>query len=84
MAITIELQQVTEEETGTYTVTVNAVRDNGDVLISGKVFQCTSAAELKGKIKPAFEKLILREKRKNNIRTLAQGVIDEIMGEVIQ
>lgn len=84
MAITIQLQQVTEEDDGVYTVTVNALRDNGDVLISGKTFQCKTAAELKDKIKPKFEKLIAIEQKKDLIRSLAQGVIDEILEEVIQ
>ena len=84
MAITIQLQQVIEEENGVYTVIVNALRDNGDVLISGKTFQCRTAAELKAKIKPKFEKLIAVEQKKDLIRRLAQGVIDEILGEVIQ
>jgi hypothetical protein len=84
MAITIQLQQVTEENDGVYTVTVNALRDNGDVLISGKTFQCRTAAELKDKIKPKFKKLIAIEQKKELIRSLAQGVIDEILNEVIQ
>ena len=84
MAITIQLQQVTEEEDGTYTVTINALRDNGDVVASGKTFQCRTAAELKDKIKPKFEKLIAIEQKKEMIRNLAQSVIDEILNEVIQ
>lgn len=84
MAITIQLQQVTEEDDDVYTVTVNALRDNRDVLISGKTFQCKTAAELKDKIKPKFEKLIAIEQKKDLIRSLAQGVIDEILEEVIQ
>jgi len=84
MAITLQLQQVSAEENGVYTVTVNALRDNGDVLISGKTFQCKTAAELKDKIKPKFEKLIAIEQKKDLIRSLAQGVIDEILEEVIQ
>jgi len=84
MAITLQLQQVSAEENGVYTVTVNALRDNGDVLISGKTFQCKTAAELKDKIKPKFEKLIAIEQKKELIRSLAQGVIDEILEEVIQ
>jgi len=84
MAITIQLQQVTEEPDGVYTVTVNAVRDNGDMVISGKVFQCRNAAELKAAIKPKFEQLVAVEKKKVLIRTLAQTVIDEILIEVIQ
>jgi len=84
MAITLQLQQVSAEENGVYTVTVNALRDNGDVLISGKTFQCKTAAELKDKIKPKFEQLIAVEQKKELIRSLAQGVIDEILEEVIQ
>ena len=84
MAITIQLQQVTEEENGVYTVTINALRDNGDVVISGKTFQCRTAAELKDQIKPKFEKLIAIEQKKETIRNLAQSVIDEILQEVIQ
>jgi len=84
MAITIQLQQVAEEEDGIYTVTINALRDNGDVVISGKTFQCRTAAELKDKIKPKFEKLIAAEQKKELIRSLAQGVIDEILNEVVQ
>ena len=61
MAITIQLQQVTEEEDGAYTITINAIRDNGDLVISGKTFQCRTAAELKNQIKPKFEKLIAIE-----------------------
>ena len=84
MAITLQLQQVTEEKDGTYTVTLNAVRDNGDILISGKTFQCNNAAELKAAIKPQFEKLILIEQKKEQIRAIAQGVLDEIISEVVQ
>ena len=84
MPITIQLQQVTEESDGLYNVTVNAFRDNGDLVISGKTFQCRTAAELKDKIKPKFEQLIAVEKKKELIRSLAQGVIDEILEEVIQ
>jgi len=84
MAITIQLQQVTEEEDGAYTITINAIRDNGDLVISGKTFQCRTAAELKNQIKPKFEKLIAIEQKKELIRSLAQGVIDEILEEVIQ
>jgi len=84
MAITIELQQVAEEPDGTYTITVNAVRSNGDVLIKGKTFQCTNAAELKAAIKPKFEQLIAVEHKKELIRSIAQGVLDEINSEVIQ
>jgi len=84
MAITIQLQQVTEEKDGTYTVTVSAVRENGDVLISGKTFQCTNAAELKAVLKPKFEELIAVEKKKSEIRNIAQGAINEILIEVTQ
>jgi len=84
MAITIVLQQVMEEQDGVYTVVINALRDNGDVVISGKTFQCRTAAELKDKIKPKFEKLIATEQKKEMVRNLAQGVIDEILEEVIQ
>ena len=84
MAITIYLQQVTEEPDGRYTVTVNVVRDNGDVLISGKTFQCTNAAELKAAIKPKFEQLIAIEKKKLAIRNIAQEAINEILAEVTQ
>jgi hypothetical protein len=84
MAITLELQQVLEEEDGSYTVTLNAKRDNGDVLISGKTFSCTNAAELKAAIKPKFERLIAIEQKKEQIRVIAQGVLDEIISEVIQ
>ena len=84
MAITIQLQQVTEEPDGVYTVTINATRDNGDLVISGKTFQCRTAAELKNKIKPKFERLIAIEQKKEMIRNLAQSVIDEILQEVIQ
>jgi len=84
MAITIQLQQVTEEPDGAYTVTINAIRDNGDFVIKGKTFQCRSAAELKNKIKPKFEQLIAVEQKKELIRGIAQGVIDEILNEVIQ
>ena len=84
MAIIIELQQVMEEDDGTYTVTVNAKREDGSLIISGKSFSCTSAAELKAKIKPKFERLIVVEQKKEQIRTLAQGVLDEINNEVIQ
>ena len=84
MAITIQLQQVTEESDGAYTVTINAYRDNGDLVISGKTFQCRTAAELKDQIKPKFEQLIAVEQKKELIRGIAQGVIDEILEEVIQ
>ena len=84
MAITIQLQQVTEEPDGAYTVTINAFRDNGDLVISGKTFQCRTADELKAQIKPKFEQLIAVEQKKELIRGIAQGVIDEILNEVIQ
>ena len=83
MAIIIELQQVVEEDDGTYTVTVNAKREDGSLIMSGKSFSCTSAAELKAKIKPKFERLIAVEQKKEQIRILAQGVLDEINNEVI-
>ena len=84
MGITLELQQVTEEDDGTYTVTINALRDNGDIIISGKTFSCTNAANLKTAIKPKFERLIAIEQKNEQIRTLAQGVLDEIINEVTQ
>lgn len=84
MAITIELQQVVEEDDGTYTVIVDAKREDGSLIINGKSFSCKTAAELKAKIKPKFEMLIAIEKKKEQIRALAQGVIDEILQEVVQ
>ena len=83
MAITIELQQVIEEDDGTYTVTVNVKRD-GSRIMNGKSFSCTNAAELKAKIKPKFEALIAVEQKREHIRALAQGVLDEIQNEVQQ
>jgi len=83
--ITIELQQVVDEGNGIYTVVVNAVDNvSGKTLISGKTFQGTSAMELKAAIKPQFEKLIAIEQKKATIRSIAQGVIDEILNEVQQ
>lgn len=84
MAITIEIQQVVEEKDGRYTVYVNAIRGDGTVIIRGKTFQCINAEGLKADIKPKFEQLIRMEERKEQIRVLAQGVIDEIMSEVVQ
>ena len=84
MALIIELQQVTEADDGSYMVTVNVVRDTGGVVLSGKTFNCTNAAELKEKIQPKFEQLIVNEQRKEQIRLVAQGVIDEILTEVPQ
>ena len=84
MAITIKIQQVVEEKDGRYTVYINAVRGDGTVIIRGKTFQCTNAAELKTAIKPRFEALVLMEERKEQIRAIAQSVIEEIMSEVHQ
>jgi len=84
MAITMELQSVSQEDDGDYTVTVRAVREDGKILIKGKNFTCSTPSELKALIKPKFELLVYNEKKNNQIRALAQSVIDEILSEVNQ
>jgi len=82
--LTMELGAITREPDGTYTVSVRAVRDTDGKVAGQKTFQANSAAELKDAIKPVFEALVAAEKSRENIRTIAQGVLDEIMMEVTQ
>ena len=65
-------------------VSLFAIRDGTDDVVGTKPFEVNSAAELKAKAKPLFEALVQVEKDRLAMETIAQGVIDEIMAEVIQ
>lgn len=85
MSISIQLLNVVEEDNGVYTVIVQAVRDvTGELLSKKRTYQGRNAEELKAAIKPDFEALIQSEKRKENLQSIAQAVLDEIMTEVVQ
>jgi hypothetical protein len=84
MAITIKLKQVVENDNGSYTVYVQGLRDDGKAITKTRDYDCVSAVELKALLKPLFENLVAQEKRKETIRGIAQGVLDEIILEVEQ
>jgi len=84
MALTIELIQARKTNEGTYSIHLRVVRDDGSVVGGPKEYQVTSSAQFKATIKPVFIALVAEEQNKNQIASIAQGVIDEIMTEVIQ
>lgn len=85
MGIRLELGAVSRDDVnGVYTVRIKAIREGDNKLVAGKDFEAETAAELKAKVKPMFESLIEGEQAGDNIRSVAQKVIDEIMNEVVQ
>ena len=84
MSLTLKLGQIMKEDDGSYTVHVFAERDSDKKIVGNKPFNVNSAAALKIRTKPFFEKLVNIEKNRENMRARAQSAIDEIMTEVIQ
>lgn len=84
MSLILNLQQIIQEEDGSFTVHLKVTRDLTDKVVAQKEFNVSNAAQLKLKVKPLFEALVANEIQRENIRSIAQATIDEIMVEVIQ
>jgi hypothetical protein len=84
MSISLKLKRVTKQDDGSYVVSLIATRDGTDDIVGTKPFQVSSPNELKAKAKPLFEALVKVENDRLAMEAIAQGVIDEIMAEVIQ
>jgi len=85
MTLRLELGGISKDDKqNIYTVQVRAIRDEDDKLVGAKDFEAKTAPDLKSKVKPVFQSLVDSEKNRENIRSVAQAVIDEIMTEVVQ
>ena len=84
MSISLKLKRVTKQDDSTYVVSLFATRDGTDDVVGTKSFTVSSASELKNKAKSVFESVVRVETDRLLMEAIAQGVIDEIMAEVIQ
>ena len=81
MIVNLELIQVTELSTGNFNVNVKAIRNGTGEVIGKKDFTVTSKIELKDSIRPVYAKLIAEENRKEQLETVANQALQELMLE---
>lgn len=81
MALTMQVQQVTEEEDGTYTVYINFI-DDVDARILGKLsIQGQTKQELKDKLRPKWQTALVKYGEKTQLKNIAQAAVNELMQE---
>ena len=84
MSITLQIEHITQQDDGSFTIKLSVVMDETNKEIAAKTFQVRTKAELKTKAKSLFESLVRIENKRSELEAIAQGVINEIMAEVTQ
>lgn len=81
MALIMEVQQVVEEDDGTYSVYIKFL-DNADQRILGKLtIQGATKTELKDKLRPKWQAALAIYSEKITLKNIAQQAVNELMNE---